>query len=89
MARRDILDGTWKKFQYKKEHDAEMGGRVNQSEWKGPGSYYKLTYQQRCPRNCCYDDVCEMLTADEVKNEVIEKMKDCAILLREARMKNA
>lgn len=30
--------------------------QVKSTRWSGPGWYVISTWQQRCPKNCCYDD---------------------------------
>lgn len=39
-----------------------------------PDYYIVLRYSQRCPRGCCYDDVCEILTKEEYISELKENI---------------
>lgn len=43
-------------------------------EFIEPNYYYILRYSQRCPRGCCYDDVCEILTKEEYISELKENI---------------
>jgi ribulose 1,5-bisphosphate carboxylase large subunit-like protein len=60
-------------------HGARRGARVRETKWHGPGWYLFSTWQQRCPRNCCYDDcIGTTLAADlieERQHEIIEKAR--------------
>ena len=51
--------------------------RVQIGKWQGPGKYKLFRYTQRCPRNCCDDNVNELLTKKEVielENEQITEL---------------
>lgn len=95
MREQNLNSGCWFKISTEKEHnllteygnlDSRYGSaRVRKGKFIGPGKYLVLQYQQRCPRNCCYDDVVEVLTAKEVIDEVKSEIIDLANLLREAR----
>lgn len=59
--------------------------RVQIGTWAGPGRYMVFQYTQRCPRNCCDDDVCKVIPADEVVAQVREEMRELASILKAAR----
>jgi hypothetical protein len=59
--------------------------RVRKIHWEGPGWYYITKYEQRCPRNCCYDDVIKMVSAKARSDEVADEIRELAGQLREAR----
>lgn len=61
------------------------GARVQIGTWTGPGRYMLLSYTQRCPRNCCDDDVYEVLSADEVVEVVRGEMRELAGILKQAK----
>lgn len=99
MSDRNILNGRWVKIENEREFnnvlcygktnptEAEKLGwaRVQRGKYDGPEKYYVLQYQQRCPRNCCWDDVVEILTREDVVQEIKESMSDLAIVLKQAR----
>jgi hypothetical protein len=74
-------------------HDSMLSARVQRGKYTGPGRYLLLRYQQRCPRklsrhslpNCCYDGVFEVLSSQEVVDELKEQMRELAELLKKAR----
>lgn len=94
---RDIKNGRWVTIEnedqfktLKKYGRLDVGGmdraaRVQMGNYEGPGDYYLLSYSQPCPRGCCYDDVYEVLTADEVVKEIVNEIRDLAADLRQAR----
>jgi len=99
--RRDILDGCWYDVKTFGQHEAikEYGNRwdytgyktmsrVQIGNWQGEGRYLLLTYQQRCPRNCCYDNVHELISTKEVREEIKDQMKQLASVLKEIKEKN-
>lgn len=54
-------------------------------EFTKPDYYYVLRYSQRCPRGCCYDDVCEIITKEQYIKELKEKITEYAYQLKKAR----
>ena len=89
---RDITDGKW--FDINSEADFKQiqsygtltkkdwgSARVCKGDYAGPGKYLLLQYTQRCPHNCCYDDVNELLSAAEVAKEIEEGRQEFALLL--------
>ncbi len=81
-------NGRW--HQFATEAQARLvadGYRVRHLTWAGAGWYYVTTYEQRCPRNCCYDSVIRFDTAAERAAEVAEGMRELAEELRAARAK--
>lgn len=87
---RSIKSGHWFNVTSLEEHTSLKGygsltpkeygfARVQIGNYSGPGRYMLLQYSQRCPRNCCYDDVNELLTPEEVteeaKKEIIKYMR--------------
>lgn len=93
---RDILSGQW--FDIKSQDDFDTirkyGGisphsylpaRCQIGDYIGPGKYLLLRYSQRCPRNCCYDSVYELLSSKDVVEECKDKIGDLANLLKKAR----
>jgi hypothetical protein len=98
MSRRDIKDGKWFNVASKEQHtnlktcgrleyNSFWTSRVQIGEYLGPGRYMVLSYQQRCPRNCCDDSVHEVIPAANVVDMVKDEMRELADLLREARKK--
>lgn len=94
--KRDILQGRWWNIQSQNEFDLvlkygqltkfwEYTVRVHRGDYIGPGKYLLLRYSQRCPRNCCYDSVYELLSSRDVVEECKDKMGDLANLLKKAR----
>jgi len=63
----------------------EWPSRVRKGDYVGPGRYLLLTYEQPCPRGCCYDYVRELISASQVMDEVREEMRELAGVLRRAR----
>ena len=62
-----------------------QSSRCKRGDYSGPGLYATFCYQERCPRNCCYDSVIEMLDAKTVISLVKEKMIELAEILKKAR----
>lgn len=94
--KQNLNNGCWFKITNESEHKMlkkfgnldnryNIGARVQIGTFVGPGKYLVLQYQQRCPRNCCYDSVVEVLTSQEVIDQVKSEIIDLANLLREAR----
>lgn len=94
--RQALTDGRWFDVANEKEHanlaacgkltyDSGNFARVQMGKYAGPGRYLLLSYQQRCPRNCCYDSVHEVLSAQEVVEETKEQMRELADLLKRAK----
>lgn len=83
---RELTSGTWSTVKNKAEHDKlTKGARVCRGEYVGPGKYLVLDYQERCPRNCCYDYVLEAIPATEVVDRIKEKILELADILKEAK----
>ena len=83
---RDLMHGTWHRISSKADFDSVQSGcRVKRGTYSGPGKYWEMVYQKRCPRNCCYDSVSEMLSAKEVLEECKEAAVSLANMMREAR----
>lgn len=81
-------NGNWKYFAT--EADAKsaaqgLGARVRRYDWDGPGWYYVTVYQQRCPRNCCYDSVFHAESGRQRADSIRERMVDFASELKDAR----
>lgn len=97
MLKRNILEGIWFEVYNQVDHknlkangnptidESSWSVRVQKGEYAGPGRYYLMQYYQRCPRNCCYDNVNEVLAAYEVANEIKEIIKEAAQILKESR----
>lgn len=74
------------KFETEKKLDAYCYGyRVQKQEWTGPGWYFIFKYTQRCPRDCCYDDVIWAIDAAEYRKLLVEQGKEIAGRLSEIR----
>ena len=81
---RDISSGKWLDIKdeaqfnqflaYGRLDNNHYFARVQSGKWQGPGRYWLMQYSQRCPRNCCWDDVNELLSAKEVADELGEKI---------------
>lgn len=70
---RNILNGRIVEISSKNEADSITDGyRVRDSKFSKPGRYMVLHYQQRCPRGCCYDDVCEIISIKDVVEEIVD-----------------
>lgn len=70
---RDILEGRWIELKTEAEfNECFDRALVRKGEFNGPGTYKILAYDQRCPRNCCYDDVIEVVSAKQVVDELEE-----------------
>lgn len=92
---RNISNGSWFNIKTEAEHKqlkaygslttAYSQSRVQMGTFEGPGRYYLLSYSQRCPRGCCYDDVHELLSASDTAIEVREAMRDLAYILKSSR----
>lgn len=86
MSSRNLEDGKWVQVRTECEYNVlrkhgnlderftEFAAVVQVGEFQGPGHYYVLEYSQRCPRNCCFDDVVEVLSAEEVCRELQEDL---------------
>lgn len=92
-----IRRGRWFQVQTEEEHtwlkrfglladcQDRTAARVQKGEWEGPGKYLRMSYQQKCPRGCCYDSVNKVLSANDVASAVKEEMRALAQILKEAR----
>lgn len=91
---RSIKNGRWFDVNSLEEHTSLKGygsltpkeyglARVQIGKFNGTGRYMLLRYSQRCPRNCCYDDVNELLTPDEVVEEAKKEISEVAAILKE------
>jgi hypothetical protein len=59
--------------------------RVQKINWDGPGWYYIFRYSQRCPRNCCDDDVFEAISAKKRAEDLADEIRKLASQLRDVR----
>lgn len=95
---RSIKSGHWFNVTSPEEHTNLKGygsltpkeygfARVQIGNYSGPGRYMLLQYNQRCPRNCCYDDVNELLTPEEVASEAKKEIIKFTEILKEAGQK--
>ena len=85
---RDLTSGKWFDLKTEKEFtqilrygrmDSDFYfARVQIGKWQGPGKYKLFQYSQRCPRNCCDDNVNELLTEKEVAELVNEQIVELA-----------
>jgi hypothetical protein len=96
---RKIQNGRWFTVETKGQHDclkaygktvksansSDHFARVQKGAWAGPGKYMLLSYEQRCPRGCCYDSVYEVLSAADVADDAKDQMRDLAGILKQAR----
>lgn len=96
--RPSLTDGRWFDVKTELEHrNMVMYGipnndimkrymsRVQIGTYVGPGRYLLLSYQRKCPRGCCYDDVHEVICAEEVVEDTREKIRELANLLKKAK----
>ena len=84
----NILNGSWQRIVSEVDHKKILSGhRIQRGDYKGPGRYMYFYWQQRCPRDCCYDDCAELIPASEVINLVKEQITSLAEVLKEARKK--
>lgn len=95
---RSIKSGHWFNISSQEEHTnlknygslmpKEYGSaRVQIGKYNGPGKYMLLQYSQRYPRNCCYDDVNELLTPQEVTEEAKKEIIGFTEILKDAGQK--
>jgi hypothetical protein len=83
---RNIREGRWQHFPSESEYmQCRRRARVQIGRYAGPGRYFVLRYEERCPRNCCDESVIEILTHDEVAVEVREEIIKLARILRAAK----
>lgn len=69
---RNVLNGRIVEISSKSEADKITEGcRVRDSKFTEPGRYMVLHYQQMCPRGCCYDSVCEIISVKDVIEEIV------------------
>ena len=91
-----LTEGRWFDVKNQKEHSSlkrygKLEGnelwsaRIQRGTYIGPGRYLLLSYEQRCPRNCCDDSVLELLTAQEVVDQCKEQMRELADTLKKAK----
>jgi hypothetical protein len=79
---------TWQHFETEKAaRDHCQSFRVHKVYWTVPGWYYIKTYTQRCPRNCCDDNVIKITHASDRVKEVKEEIRELADELRTAKSK--
>ena len=91
MSSRDIQRHKWfditseEQFKQLLQDGGNKGSfaRVQTGKYQGPGRYMLLQYSQRCPRGCCYDNVNELLSAEEARSEVEEQMRDLENILQQ------
>lgn len=94
--RQALTDGRWFDIKNEQEfnnvkrcgnliYNPDWQSRVQMGTYAGPGRYLLLSYQERCPRNCCYDSVYELLSAQQVVIESKEQMRELAETLKKAR----
>lgn len=94
MSERDLTTGKWFRINSQVEFDHVVrhgdlkqdfaAADVTKGSYDGPGRYRYLSYQQRCPRNCCNDTVHELLTAIAFAKELEDAMEELRVLHREA-----
>jgi hypothetical protein len=69
---RNVLNGRIVEISSKSEADKITEGcRVRHNKFTQPGRYMILSYLQRCPRDCCYEDVCEIISIKDVVEEIV------------------
>lgn len=86
---RDLTSGKWLEIKTEAEFKQILAygrldttfyhARVQKGDWQGPGKYKLFQYTQRCPRNCCDDNVNELLTEKEVIEEVKQQVEDLVV----------
>ena len=92
----EIRDGEWFEVASESEHamlleygrltpTTGLSARIHHGEYVGPGRYMVLRYWQRCPRNCCDDDVIRVLSATDVMSRVRNEMRELADILKAAK----
>lgn len=93
---KNLRFGKWFEVKTLKEHENlkkcgslqynEHGfARVQRGDYVGPGRYMLLQYDQRCPRNCCYDNVHEVIPAKHVASIIASEIRELAEILKQAR----
>lgn len=96
MSSKDIKNGKWFDVQNAEQHQnlKRCGSleyreffvsRVQMGTYTGPGRYLVLSYQQRCPRNCCYDSVHEVIAACDVIQTAQEEIRELVDVIKTAR----
>jgi hypothetical protein len=86
---RDLTSGKWLDIKTEAEFKQLLAygrldrmwfhARVQKGDWQGPGKYKLFQYTQRCPRNCCDDNVNELLTEKEVIELVKMQVDDLVV----------
>ncbi len=75
---RNITTGVWYAINNEEHFNTVQSKgepRVRYGKYYGPGRYYLLEYSQRCPRGCCFDDVNELMSESEAKDEIKEAIE--------------
>ena len=85
--------GKWMAFSDQEGIRKHLAGlawsyRIKHIHWKVPGWYWVETYTQRCPRNCCDDNVIEFTYASVRATDIAHEIKELAESLKEAREKS-
>lgn len=57
----------------------------DRSQWTGPATYRVTTKQVRCPRNCCYDTVLILESAEDRAAALRQQIRELAQELVEVR----
>lgn len=63
--------------------EGNFSANVQKGVWQGPGRYFLLRYSQPCPRGCCNDNVNEVLTEEEYKDELAYELDKISKELKE------
>lgn len=93
--KRSLQNGKWFELKSEEEHkQLKAYGSITPKDYgfanvqigvfNGPGRYMLLHYNQRCPRDCCYEDVNEVLTVADVAKEAKQEMLNYAKIAHEA-----
>ncbi len=92
----DLKKGRWFRVTSEEQHKrlkshgtldekSSWTADIQKGKYVGPGLYMVLNYSQRCPRNCCYDSVYEVVPSSEVAEMVKAEMIELAEILKRAR----
>jgi len=63
------------KYGSKSDKEEYPESMFQNGSYQGPGKYWLLMYSQKCPRGCCYDDVYELISEQDFKEEIKEELE--------------
>lgn len=94
-----LENGKWFKVENEKQHtnlklyktlecdESYFRSDIQIGDYKGAGWYLVVSYQQKCPRGCCYDTVCKTIPANEVVEMIEEEIEKLTGILESVKTK--